>query len=309
MRALITFLFILGFGQIAFAQEGDVRGFVYDKENGEPILFANVYLGGTTYGATTDINGFFNIAKVPVGDYILICEYVGYDSTGVAVTVEGGKITNQSLYLSESATDLGVVDVTAAKEEARSDVRVSVTTITPKQIKSIPGTGGEADLAQYLQILPGVIFTGDQGGQLYIRGGSPIQNRILLDGMTIYNPFHSIGFFSVFETETIRNVDVLSGGFGADHGGRISSIIDITTRDGNKKRLSGIVGANPFQAKVILEGPLVKLDEEGGTSASFLITGKHSYLDQTSEALYSYVDSAGLPYQYTDIYGKVSLTS
>ena len=88
----------------------------------------------------------------------------------------------------------------------------------------IPSVGGEPDLAQYLQVLPGVIFTGDQGGQLYIRGGAPIQNKVLLDGMIIYNPFHSIGLFSVFDTDIIKQVEVLTGGFGANYGGRISSI-------------------------------------------------------------------------------------
>jgi len=123
--------------------------------------------------------------------------YIGYDSTGVSIDLKAERIVNQSLYITQSSTQLAEVKVTAKKEEARSDVRVSSIKVTPKEIKSIPGTGGQADLAQYLQVLPGVIFTGDQGGQLYIRGGSPIQNKILLDGMTIYNPFHSIGFFSV----------------------------------------------------------------------------------------------------------------
>ena len=105
-------------------------------------------------------------------------------------------------------------------------------------MRQIPTVGGQADLAQYLQVLPGVIFTGDQGGQLYIRGGSPIQNKVLLDGMIVYNPFHSIGLFSVFDTDLMRNADVYTGGFNADFGGRISSVMDITTRDGNKKRLA-----------------------------------------------------------------------
>jgi len=294
---------------LAIAQTGDIRGFVYDNDNGEPVLFATVYLSGTNYGATTDINGFFNIAKIPAGTYTLTCTYVGYDSTGVVVDLKAGRIVNQSLYMAQSSTQLSEIKVTAKREEARSDVKISTIKVTPKDIKSIPGTGGQADLAQYLQVLPGVIFTGDQGGQLYIRGGSPIQNKILLDGMTIYNPFHSIGFFSVFETEIIRNVEVLTGGFSADYGGRVSAVIDITSRDGNKKRFGGLVGANPFQANVLLEGPIVKLDEDSGTSASFIVTGKHSYLEQTSKSLYSYIDSTGLPFSFTDVYGKVSLTS
>lgn len=309
IKKLLFTPILLLFTLLAVAQTGDIRGFVYDQDNGEPVLFATVFLSGTSYGGTTDINGFFNIAKVPAGTYTLTCTYVGYDSTGVVIDLKAGRIINQSLYLTESSTQLSEIKVTAKREESRSDVKISTIKVTPKDIKSIPGTGGQADLAQYLQVLPGVIFTGDQGGQLYIRGGSPIQNKILLDGMTIYNPFHSIGFFSVFETEIIRNVEVMTGGFGADYGGRVSAVIDITSRDGNKKRFGGLIGANPFQANILLEGPIVKLNEESGTSASFILTGKHSYLEETSKSLYSYIDSTGLPFGFTDIYGKVSLTS
>ena len=126
--------------------------------------------------------------------------------------------------------------------------------------------------------------------------------------MTIYNPFHSIGFFSVFETEAIRSVDVLTGGFNADHGGRISAVVDIKTREGNKKRLGGLVSASPFQVKALVEGPIKPLDEETGSAISFLLTGKRSLLEETSETLYSYVnDGEGLPYAYQDLYGKISI--
>ncbi len=141
------------------------------------------------------------------------------------------------------------------KEQAKSEVQISKLSVTAKQIRSLPSAGGQADIAQYLTVLPGVVFTGDQGGQLYIRGGSPVQNRILLDGMTIFNPFHSIGFYSVFETELIRNVDVLTGGFNADYGGRISAVVDVKTREGNRKRLAGLVSGSPFLAKAMIEGP------------------------------------------------------
>jgi hypothetical protein len=166
---------------------------------------------------------------------------------------------------------------------------VAVQTIDPVAINKLPSVG-EPDLAQYLQVLPGVVFTGDQGGQLYIRGGLPIQNKVLLDGMVIYNPFHSIGLFSVFDNDIMRNADVYSAGFGAEYGGRTSSIMDITTRDGNKKHLSGKVSASTFGAKLTLEGPLKKLKEDGKGSSSFLLSGKTSYLPQTSKTLYPYAN-------------------
>ena len=297
----------------SFAQPsgtGDIRGFVYDKETGEPVIFTNVYLEGTTYGGATDINGLYSISRVPAGSYTLMCTYVGYDTTRISIDVKSGDIINQKLFLSELSIELDELVITSEKEEKTSEVRISTIKITPKQMGKIPAIGGEPDLAQYLQVLPGVVFTGDQGGQLYIRGGSQIQTKVLLDGMTIYNPFHSIGLFSVFETDLIKNVEVVTGGFNATYSGRISAVIDVATKDGNKKRHTGKVAANTFLAKAILEGPIMKLKDDGnGTSASYLVTAKSSYLDRTSPIFYSYVDSSGLPYSFTDLYGKLSLNT
>lgn len=307
-RILFLFLF---FPTVILAQQstGTIRGFVYDKETGEPVIFTNVVLKGTTYGAATDVNGYYTIIKVPAGDYTISVTYLGYDTLQMPVSVKAGQIVNQKLYIQKSSIKLKTVDISAEKIEARTEVKTSVVKITPKEIKQIPTIGGEPDLAQYLQVLPGVVFTGDQGGQLYIRGGSPIQNKVLLDGMIVYNPFHSIGLFSVFDTDIIRNADIYTGGFGAEYGGRVSSIMDIKTKDGNKKRLAGKVGASTFGAKLLLEGPIKKQSEEGGGSSSFIFSAKNSYLSQSSKLIYSYIDPNGLPFDFTDLYGKVSLNA
>ncbi len=315
MKQLLTGLVLLAWTSLALwaQQGGTVRGNVFDKATGEPIIFGTVFLEGTPYGTNTDEQGFFSMGNVPPGHYRLVATYVGYDSVAVDIDVRAGWIVQQSLYMQESSVNLSVVDVSARKEKAKSEVAISTLTVSPREIEALPSIGGQADLAQYLPVLPGVVTTGDQGGQIYIRGGSPIQNRIMLDGMTIFNPFHSIGLFSVFETETIRTIDVLTGGFGAEHGGRISAIVDIKTREGNKTKFSGQLAANPFQSKVLLEGPIKRFDaEKGGRSASFLCTAKRGYIDQTAPVLYPWVrspaaDSAGLPYRYTDFYGKLSL--
>lgn len=304
---LLTSFILLSIG--VFAQSGSLRGNIFDADTGEPIIYCNLQLQGTKIGTTTDFEGFFTITNIPVGDYQLVARYIGYDSLAMPIVIKENQITYQRINIQPNSVQLSTVNVSAKKEKARSEVQVSTLTVTPQQISSLPSIGGQPDIAQYLPVLPGVIFTGDQGGQLYIRGGSPIQNKILLDGMTIYNPFHSLGFFSVFETEIIRSVDVLTGGFNAEHGGRVSAVVDIKTREGNKKRFGGTIAANPFQAKVLLEGPIIKLDEEKGNSLSFLVTGKHSYIDKTSPNLYPYAvenDSLGLPFNFTDIYGKLS---
>jgi hypothetical protein len=293
----------------AYSQQGTIRGFVYEKESGEPAIFTSVYLYKTTYGAVTDVNGYFTLSKIPDGNYTVIVTFIGYDTLRENITITSGSVLTKKYYLDKASISLEGVSIIAEHTEQRSETRTSVVKVTPKQIKQIPSIGGQADLAQYLQVLPGVVFTGDQGGQLYIRGGSPIQNKVQLDGMVIYNPFHSIGLFSVFETDILRTADIYSGGFGAQMGGRISSVMDLTTRDGNNKRIAGKIGASTFGAKVLLEGPIVKQKAGSSGSSSFLLSYKNSYLEQSSKIFYSYIDENGLPFNYSDLYGKFSINS
>lgn len=311
LSKLFFVLFTFLFNVVVVAQnDNNVKGFVYEKTTGEPMMFCNVYLKGTTLGASTDINGFFNITKIPDGDYTIMVTNLGYDTISENLSLRQNQVINKKFYLQESSVMLQAVSITADKIEARTETKTSVVNVTPKVITRIPTMGGQADLAQYLQVLPGVIFTGDQGGQLYIRGGSPIQNKVLLDGMVVYNPFHSIGLFSVFDTDIIRNAEIYTGGFGAEYGGRISSVMDITTRDGNKKRLSGKVGASTFGAKLTLEGPIKKAKDDDDATASFIISAKNSYLENTSQTMYkSILDGMVLPYNFNDIYGKISINA
>ncbi len=282
---------------------------MYDKKNGEPLMFVNLKLKDSPYGGSTDVNGFFNINKVKPGNYTMVVQYLGYQTKEIPVKIEADKIVNKKIYLEASSIKLKTVQVSAERQEMKTEVKASVVKIAPKQLKQLPTIGAAPDLAQYLQVLPGVVFTGDQGGQLYIRGGSPIQNKVLLDGMTIYNPFHSIGLFSVIDADIIRNVDVYTGGFGAEYGDRISSIMDITMRDGNRKKYGGKVTVSTFGAKLMAEGPIIRDKDDGKGSASFIFSAKTSYLEQSSKYLYRYIDTAGLPFNYTDFYGKVTINA
>lgn len=312
MRTHYNWLITLILGAILFpamlsAQNASIRGFVYEESNGEPAMFSNVFLAGTTYGASTNDNGYFLINKIPAGEYTLRVTYLGYDTISIPVILEDNKILDKKFFLNKSSVELETVTISGERIAARTETRTSVVKITPKQIKQIPSIGGQADIAQYLQVVPGVVFTGDQGGQFYIRGGSPIQNKVMLDGMMVYNPFHSIGLFSVFETDLIRSADIYTGGFNADQGGRISSVMDIKTKDGNKKRISGSTGASTFGARLVLEGPIVKQKSPEKGSASFILSVKNSYLEETSKLFYDYIDEDGLPFNYLDLYGKVSI--
>ena len=305
---ILTSIFTFLFCTIAFGQSGTIRGTVFEKESGDPVIFSSVLIRDHAFGGSTDVNGFYQISKVPPGTYILTIGSMEYAPIEIEVTVRSERITSQNIFL-ESVLD--EVEINATRIEDKTKVKISVIKATKKDIKAVPSVGGESDIATYFQTVPGVVTTGDQGGQMYVRGGSPVQNKVLLDGMVIYNPFHSIGFFSVFDTEIIRNADIYTGGYSATYGGRISSIMDITTKDGNKMETSGRVALNPFGAKLTLGGPLQgkkkREANDGRANITYLFSGKHSYLEQSSKALYSYIDTAGLPYGFTDLYGKISM--
>ncbi|MCX6245666.1 MAG: TonB-dependent receptor [Bacteroidetes bacterium] len=305
---LLLLVFLLP-QQAVRAQTGVIRGFVYETETGEPVIFTNVYLYKTSLGAATDVNGFFSIMKIPPGQYTLMVTCMGFDTLQIPVTIKSNDLITKKLNLKKSSVNLEEVNISAARENKKVETQTSIIKITPKDIGQIPTIGGQPDLAQYIQVLPGVIFSGDQGGQLYIRGGPPIQNKVLLDGMELYQPFHSIGLFSVFDVDILKNVDVLTGGFGAEYGGRLSSVMDISTRDGNKKRIAGKIDASTFGAKVLIEGPIARAKEETDAGASFIFSIKNSYLAESSKIFYSYIDENGLPYNYLDIYGKISVNA
>jgi hypothetical protein len=303
----IVVLFTISLSALAQSKTGSVKGKVTSATDGNPIEMVTVALEGTEYYTSTSGDGFFSINQVPAGNYKFRAQFVGFESFSKDITIEPGRSVSISVQLKPS-TELNTVEISGNGNQAQTNEITSVTTITKETITRMPGVG-EPDFAQALQMVAGVISTGDQGGQLYIRGGTPVQNKLLLDGVILYNPFHSIGLFSVLETEIIRTADVYTGGFGAQYGGRISSIMDITTRDGNAKRFAGKVGANTFTSRIILEGPLKRATEKSKTTVSLLAAGKYSYLPQSSKALYSYTERGkeGLPFGFGDGYGKLSV--
>ena len=278
-----------------------------EKASREPLIYTNVYVKELEKGAVTDENGFFSIDNVPPGTYNIRATSIGYDTATATVSVRRGSMAKVTLLPAESEMKLKEVEVSDTRALKQQQVRTSVTKASIRDIERIPAIGGEPDFAQYLQVLPGVVNTGDQGGQLYIRGGSPIQNKVLLDGMTIYNPFHSIGFFSVFDADIVRTADVYTGGFGAEYGGRVSAVMDVRTRNGNNEDFGGKIGISPFTSKLVLEGPVNKAADDKKAFSSFLFSARTSYLDQTDDWFYSYADSNGLPFSFLDFYGKYSI--
>lgn len=316
MKNLLLCISLLLFSFQLFGQNKTIRGFIYDQSNGEPMAYEKIKLlktdSTTVAGAITDLNGFFQIPKLENDNYILKVDNFKYELETLNIDLRAKKIifdVKFELKILESVQEFNEVRVSAESKTKRTKIEISKLKISKEGLERIPSYGAENDIVGAFSVTPGVITTGDQGGQLYVRGGTPIQNKILLDGMTIYNPFHSIGFFSIFETELIKNVDIYTGGFESKYGGRISSIMDITYRDGNRKKFSGKVSASPFLGKLVLEGPLGKQKGESPRAGSYIFSAKKSLLDITSQSLYPNInDGNGLPFNFTDLYGKVTFS-
>lgn len=315
----LTVVLFLFFTSFVFSQNATLRGYLKEGKTGEPVIFTQIDLVSSkneVFQTTTDIEGFFTFPKLEIGDYTVKIVNDFYQEFSEDVKINSSnEIVNVNYTLKDIIDQqLDNVKITAQATKSKTRTTVSEIQFSRKDVERIPSQGGEPDVLTAFSVTPGVVTTGDQGGQLYVRGGTPIQNRILLDGMTIYTPFHSIGFFSIFESELIKNVDIYTGGFEAKYGGRISSVMDITYRDGNRKKFSGKVSASPFLGKLVLEGPLGKKNADGTvkelSNTSYILSAKHSLLPYTSKGLYRNVNNGnGLPYSFTDVYGKLSVNT
>ena len=337
-RSLIrSWVFVIGhclLASIAFAQAGAVNGFVRDASDGEPLAYCNVYLDSTDYGSATNDKGYFYIGHVPPGKYELIASYVGYKTQRRAVSIGPNLTVNANLELSAGTIEVAEVKVTADRARFEREVEVSAVRLETKQLEFIPKVGGEVDLFRTIQLLPGVISTSDFSNRLYIRGGSPDQNLILLDGITVYNPSHLFGLFSPFIADAVSDVTLLAGGFPAKYGGRLSSVLDVTTKEGNSKHLTGNVSASVIAAQGQVEGPFPRPKSQGRSpkdesigqgeeqmakeerttgsdsvssgfkpSGSFLIAGRRTYLPDILLGAFG-VD--GIGYYFYDLMGKAN---
>lgn len=311
MRKTLPILFLLMFSVFVLsAQNAVIKGFTYDESSGESLPYCSIQLVGTQFGALSDGNGAFLINKIPTGTYAVKISHLGYIDLYDTLNITNGQTFTKRYSISPNSQTLDAVQIVGENTRKEQETRTSVISVTPKDMGKMPAIGGQPDFAQYLQVLPGIISSGDQGGQLYVRGGTPVQNMLLMDGVLLFNPFHSIGIFSVFDMDIMSSADVYTGGFGAEFGGRISSVMDIKTRDGNKKRLAGKVDVSNIGTQLLLEGPLVKLKEDRKTALSFILSGKGSYLQQSSKFFYPYVkNEEGLPYNFLDLYGKITLST
>ena len=292
-------VFLVAAGSSIAQETATLRGFVRDASDGQPLIGVNVVLeapDGTLYGVATDPDGFYTIAQVPEGDYALRGTFIGYDSYEESIALTAGSLVQRDIDLSPSESELDEVVVEGERKEAgAASITAGLQSVRPEEIESIPVPGMSPDLAAYITQLPGVVSSGDRGGALFIRGGSPTENGVYLDGMLLYQPFHILGFYSAFPADLVNRADVYAGGFGAEFGGRISSVIDISARNGVKRGFQGSASVSPFMATGRVEGALVP--------------GKLSVLGSVRESLVeewgSEVVGQELPYNFGDITGKV----
>ena len=281
----------------ALSQSAIVRGFVTDFDNGEPLEGVNVVLRGDSFhGSVSDRDGVYVVSQIPAGDYTLEASYIGYVTYSEELSLSAGITVTLSFAL---APDLALLDEIVVEDEAPGEGAANVVagqqTIRPRDIDLIPTPDVSGDLANYLTALPGVVSTGDRGGQLFIRGGEPTQNLVLLDGIPIYQPFHVVGFFSAFPSDVISRAELFAGGYGSEYGGRLSSILDVSSRNGNKQEFGARLSIAPFVSTATFEGPLAT------GAVSFLASIRESVVENGAERLIA----DDLPYRFGDRLAKL----
>jgi hypothetical protein len=268
-KIILCFLLLFSFS-FADSEEGkgSIRGLITDSTSGEAILYANIVVKGTTLGSPSNNKGYYFIPSVPEGSYTILFSHLNYRTKEIELVVKGGQINELNVQLFPKEVELENISIVGEKVVRPTETDLGLEKISAREIELIPA-GFEADIFRVLQATSGVSSTGDVSSQYYVRGGGGDQNLVLLNGATIYNPFHALGIFSVIDPEMISGMEFYKGGFSSDYGGRLSSILNIITRDGNKRTYHGSVNTGVISGKVSVEGPI--------PNGSFIATGRKSY--------------------------------
>ncbi|MGH2568267.1 MAG: TonB-dependent receptor [Bacteroidota bacterium] len=255
------------------SQAVDIRGVVSDSTTGEKLPFANVQVLNTSKGAATNMNGFYLITRVSPGTYQVAASSIGYGRAVKTIVVLPGDAITLNFKLTPKAVEFSEVVVTDRTKRELTEISTSVHVMEQRDIKAVPVTAQE-DVFRAIQILPGVVSTSDVNSHFYVRGGAGDQNLILLDGMKVYHPFHAFGIFSIFDPDVIKTTEVYTGAFPPGLGGRLSSVVNMTTRDGNASNFSGRANINFISSKLLLEGPV-------WDNTRWLVSGRKSLFSGT----------------------------
>jgi hypothetical protein len=292
MKQIVALLWVLSSTLFIplFAQTITVSGTLTDARTGETLIGASVVCKEESKGVLTNAFGFYSI-DVPANS-ILHISYMGYAEQTATITPK--TIFPLNIQLAEQQQALKEVVVTASSAMSPEQRLTGVTKLDMKQISSIPVMGGEKDLVKVLQLMPGVKKENDGSTGMLVRGGSGDQNLVLLDDAPIYNASHLLGFFSVFNSDAVKDVTLQKGGFTANNGGRLSSVLDVRMKDGNMKKTEVNIGVGLLSAHGSIEGPILK------DKISYIISGRRTYIDH----MYKLVGST-MPFYFYDLNGKL----
>ena len=300
------------FSSYLFSQGlSSISGFVRDDTSGEPISYANVFLSNSTLGAATNQDGYFVISNIPVGKYELNATMIGYGIFKQNIELSEGQPIRLDIRLNEEIIQTTEVLVTAERQKFERSMESSQISLDIREINSAPAFI-EPDVFRTLQMLPGVQTTSDFSSALYVRGSTPDQNLIMLDGIAVYNPYHLGGIFSTFNTDAIKEADFHAGGFPARYGGRMGAILNVLNREGNTRKVKGSANISLISSKGLIEGPLPSWR---GMKGSWMISGRRTYFDTVIDALKipigQRIDGSDIyfqfPYYFYDYQVKINL--
>jgi hypothetical protein len=293
---ILLFLFpIFSFSQARF----NITGTVKDANSGETLLGANVYIKENLHGSSTDETGKYVLNEIQ-GNYTLICSYLGYQDHSQKINLN--KDLKININLISSSVSLESIEIKATREDRNvQSTQVGAIELEMKRVESIPVIFGETDILKTIQLLPGIQSGGEGSNTFYVRGGGSDQNLITIDGATVYNPSHAAGFFSIFNADVINTAEIYKGGLAPEYGGRMSSVLNITTLDGDKEKYKGKVGIGLLSSHIQAEGPIKK------SSSSFMLAARRTYADIIMKPFAKGTDFEGIGCYFYDINGKLSI--
>jgi len=277
----IPFIFTL----CVYGQEtATISGFVRDEATGEPLSYANVFIKDSNIGGITNLDGYYVLTRIPADSGEIVISIIGFAMVTQEFAIESGQNQRLDFRLQQTILEGEAVDVFGEAQKMRQLVEPSRISLDLRTLQSVPAFI-EPDLFRTVQLLPGVQTLNDFSSALYVRGSTPDQNLIMLDGITVYNPYHLGGIFSTFNTDAIKEADFHAGGFPARYGGRMGAILNVINREGNTEEFEGHANISLISSKVLLEGPLPKYK---GLKGSWMIAGRRTYFDQFFNALWAW---------------------
>ncbi|MEE9430145.1 MAG: TonB-dependent receptor [Melioribacteraceae bacterium] len=292
-------LLLIIFSSVSIAQQtGKLRGIVTDSLSGEVLAYANVYIKSLGIGTSTDSRGYFLISSLPISEeYVAEISYLGYEKETVYFKISNNKITHIDIALSPSELELQMVEKTGERVYGENVTEIGIQKLSARKIEALP-KGVEPDIFRALQYLPGIQSSSDVSARFHVRGGASNQNQFLLDEISIYNPFHALGLFGSIDPEVINNVELHIGGFSAEHAGRLSSVIKMISKDGNKHKYQGLASTSLMSFKGLAQGPL--------PHGSFIISGRKSH---SNKILNTFLDKKDIPIDFYDVFAKINYSN